>query len=78
MILKKSLKQTALEVMELQAEAAKLARQAEEHVTDAVVEAYTQGGNVSFIANALNTNRQRIYMLLASRGIRPGKDIVSV
>jgi hypothetical protein len=76
--LKKDLKQVAVEAMELQAEAAKLAKQAEEHITDAVEESYKKGANVSFIANALNTNRQRIYMLLASRGIRPGKDIVNV
>lgn len=50
---------------------------AEQYLTTCIEEAYKQGAGVSFIAHAMNTNRQRVYMLLASKGIRPGKDVVN-
>ena len=50
---------------------------AEQYLTDVVAEAYGQGAGVSLIASCLNTNRQRVYLLLASKGIRPGKDVIN-
>jgi hypothetical protein len=49
---------------------------AENILAEAAVYAYNKGASVSFISDALGINRSRIYMLLATKGVRPGKDVV--
>ena len=75
--LKKDLQASAITHKSLVEQAKAQMLSAENYLIDVVEESYKQCGNVSFIADALNTNRQRVYLLLASRGIRPGKETVN-
>jgi len=73
--IKKGLKEAANLADGLETEAIRANIEAEETLADAAVWAYKQGASVSLIASALGKNRQSIYMLLALKGIRPGKEV---
>jgi hypothetical protein len=58
-------------------EARKHRKEAEEILANGVVWAYKLGANVATIASSLGVTRQRVYMLLALKGIRPGKEVTN-
>ena len=75
--LKKELEVVKDQVRQLRVDAMKLNHRAEEILSDAIADAYNKGAGVSFISSATGTNRQQVYVLLAGKGIRPRKGVVS-
>lgn len=75
--IKRQLAEAAKLAAGLENEAARTRIEAEETLADAAVWAYNQDAPVASIANWLGVNRQRVYMLLALKGIRPGKEVIT-
>jgi hypothetical protein len=73
--LKKELTLAGKERDRLEAEARNMLARAEIEIADLVVDAYHKGANISFIANTIGVQRQKVYMYLAMNGIRPGKQV---
>ena len=74
---KRDLKDAKEESDKVLNESKRLESEAEGFLADAVAIAYLKGAGISFISSAASIPRQKVYMLLALKGIRPGRSNVN-